>query len=84
MYIIIYETGPYIFIYPSFFSKIIFDTRKIIIMMRKQKIIKRIIFALFFLQIINFEEIKNCLYVIIYNNLYIIIYEQMTICKYVY
>jgi len=57
--------------------------------MRKQKIIKRIIFALFFLQIIKFEEIRNnCLYIIVYNDLYIIIYEQffltslnLIICK---
>jgi len=48
--------------------------------MRKQKIIKRIIFALFLLQKIKFEEIrKYCLYIIIYKLLYIIIYEQFII-----
>jgi len=53
------------FIYPSFFCKILLDTRKIII--RKQKIIKRIIFALFLLRKIKFEEIKkNYPYIIIY------------------
>jgi len=42
--------------------------------MKKQKIIKRIIFALFLLQKVKFEEIrKNCFYIIIYRSLYIII-----------
>jgi len=42
----------------------------------------------FLLQIIKFEEIKNCLYIIVYNDLYIIKYEQfflissnLIICK---
>jgi len=52
-----------------------FNTRKIIIMMRKHK--KKIV-AFFFLQKIKFEEIrKNYSYIIIYRLLYItIIYEQ--------
>jgi len=36
---------------------------------KDKQIIKRIIFALFLLQIIKFEEIKkNCSYIIVYNN----------------
>jgi len=52
---------------------------KLIIIIRKQKIFKRVIFVLFCLQKVKFEEIrKNCSYIIIYYNyiLYIIIYEQ--------
>jgi len=87
MYISIYKRNyiqlytKYVYIYSYILLslvKLLFDTRKIIIIMRKQKMITRIIFALFLLQIINFEEIrKNCLYtcVIVYNDLYIIIYE---------
>jgi len=60
----------------SFFCKttawkiIIKNTRKkIIIISRKhKKIIKRIIFTLYFLQKVKFEEIrKNCSYIIIYH-----------------
>jgi len=51
-----------------FFVKLLFDTRKLIIIIRKQKINKKIIFALFLLQKIKFEEIrKNCSYIIIYH-----------------
>jgi len=46
------------FIYP-FLIKLLLDTEK----NRKQKIIKKIIFALFLLQKVKFEEIrKNCSY----------------------
>jgi len=51
-----------------------FDIRKIVVIMRRGKIIKRIIFALFFLQKIKFEEMtKNCPYKIIYMLLIIYI-----------
>jgi len=61
------------------FVKLLFDTRKIIIMRKYKKIIKRIIFALFLLQKkVKFEKIrKNCSYIIVYRLLYIIIYEQL-------
>jgi len=35
--------------------------------MKTQKIIKRIIFTLFLLQKVKFEEIKNCSYIIVSN-----------------
>jgi len=45
--------------------------------MRIQKIIKKIIFALFLLQKVKFEEIrKNCSYIIIYTSLFIIICKK--------
>jgi len=57
----------YVYIYSYIFLslvKLLFDTRKIIIIMRKhKKIIQRTIFALFLLQIIKFEEIKKIAYV---------------------
>jgi len=50
------------------FVKFIFSIRKIVVIMRRGKIIRRIIFALFLLQKIKFEEmIKNCQYKIIYR-----------------
>jgi len=62
-------------IYPSFFVKLLLYTRKITIIIRKQKIIKRIIFTLFLLQKIKFEEIKkNYSYIIIYYYNYILLY----------
>jgi len=51
-------------IYPSFFVKLLFDTRKVIIItIIKQKIIKRIIFVLFLFQKIKFEEIRKNYYI---------------------
>jgi len=74
-HICLYTKCSYIFLS---FVKLLFDTRKLIIIIRKQKIIKRIIFALFLLQKIRFEEIReNESHIIIYNyvslSLYIII-----------
>jgi len=64
----------------TFFVKLnktaLYKKKKIII--RKQKIIKRIIFTLFLLQKIKFEEIrKNCSCIIIYYYNYIIIYNYI-------
>jgi len=53
---------------PFCFAKLLFGTRKIIII-RKQKIIKKIIFALFLLQKVKFKKIKNSSYIIIYNDI---------------
>jgi len=64
-------------IYPSFLQNYLFDTRKIIIMRKHKKLkryllFKKIIFALFLLQKVKFEEIrKNCSYIIIYKLSYI-------------
>jgi len=38
--------------------------------MKKQKIIKRIIFAFFFFTKNQIKKIKNCSYIIVYNDLY--------------
>jgi len=66
-HIIMYKICPYIFLS---LVKLLFDIRKIIIM---RKMIKCIIFALFLLQIIKFEEIReNGSYIIIYRSLYVI------------
>jgi len=62
--------------FDTFFVKLLLNTRKKKIIIRKQKITKRIIFALFFLQKVKFEEIrKNCSYIIIYHYNYVIIYR---------
>jgi len=66
MYIIIQNMSIYIDWFLSF-VKFIFDIKKIVVTIRRGKIIKRIIFALFLLQKIKFEEMtKNYPYKIIY------------------
>jgi len=76
MYIIIYKICQCSYILFSF-VKLLFDTKIIIIMRKHKKIIKKVIFALFLVQKIKFEEIrKNCSYIIIYRSSYVIIYEQ--------
>jgi len=51
-----------IYLYIPFFVKLLLNTRKIIII-RKQKIIKRIIFALFLLQKDKFEKNKKIVFI---------------------
>jgi len=63
-----------IYLYISFFVKLLLNTRKIIII-RKQKIIKRIIFALFLLQKVKFDKNKKIVFIQLSLQLYIIVYN---------